>query len=106
MGRFIGLQGRGTIALPPDIRRKYGLDVPGAQVEVVERDDGVIELHPHVPAPILRLSAVDSEFFARVLVDDPEPTRELRTAMKRATKASPTNRTEASGGASDRTSRS
>ncbi len=24
---------------------------PGAQVKVVERDDGVIELHPHVPVP-------------------------------------------------------
>ena len=33
------------------IRARYGLDTPGAQVEVIERDDGVIELHPHVQVP-------------------------------------------------------
>lgn len=48
---YVTLQGRGTLALPADIRRRHGLDEPGAQVEVVERDDGVIELYPHVPVP-------------------------------------------------------
>jgi hypothetical protein len=28
------------------VRHRYRLDEPGAQVEIVERDDGVIELHP------------------------------------------------------------
>lgn len=37
--------------LPRGVRSRHGLDVPGAQVEVVEREDGVIELHPHVPVP-------------------------------------------------------
>jgi bifunctional DNA-binding transcriptional regulator/antitoxin component of YhaV-PrlF toxin-antitoxin module len=48
---YVTLQGRGTLALPADVRRRHHLDEPGAQVEVVERDDGVIELHPHVPIP-------------------------------------------------------
>lgn len=48
---FVTVQARGTLALPADVRRRYHLDEPGAQVEVVERD-GVIELRPHVPVPV------------------------------------------------------
>ena len=48
---FVTLQSRGLIALPADVRARHGLDEPGAQVEVVERPDGVIELHPHVSVP-------------------------------------------------------
>lgn len=48
---YIGLQGRGVLALPADIRRRHDLDRPGAQVGIVERPDGVIELHPSVPVP-------------------------------------------------------
>ena len=48
---FITVQSRGLLALPRGVRARHGLDVPGAQVEVVEREDGVIELHPHVPVP-------------------------------------------------------
>lgn len=40
---------RGSITLPVDVRRRYHLDEPGAQIEIVERDDGVIELHPLLP---------------------------------------------------------
>ena len=47
-GNFITIQSRGLLALPREVRARHGLDQPGAQVEVVERDDGVIELHPHV----------------------------------------------------------
>jgi bifunctional DNA-binding transcriptional regulator/antitoxin component of YhaV-PrlF toxin-antitoxin module len=86
MSRFVAVQGRGTIALPPDVRKRHGLDVPGAQVEVVEREDGVIELHPHVPIPILRLSPNDSEFVARILMEDAEPNAKLRAAARRASK--------------------
>jgi len=46
---FVGLQSRGLIAIPADVRKRHGLDEPGAQVEIVERVDGVLELHPHVP---------------------------------------------------------
>jgi len=48
---FVALQGRGLIALPADLRRRAGLDKPGAQVEIVERPDGVIELRPTVAIP-------------------------------------------------------
>jgi AbrB family looped-hinge helix DNA binding protein len=50
-GQFITVQQRGLLALPKGVRARLGLDRPGAQVEVVERDDGVIELHPHVAVP-------------------------------------------------------
>lgn len=45
------VQRRGTIALPPALRRRHHLDQPGSQLRVVERDDGVIELHPVVSVP-------------------------------------------------------
>jgi bifunctional DNA-binding transcriptional regulator/antitoxin component of YhaV-PrlF toxin-antitoxin module len=48
---FVGVRGRGEIVLPAEVRRRHRLDTPGAQVEVVEREDGVIELHPHLPVP-------------------------------------------------------
>jgi antitoxin MazE len=40
---------RGSITLPAEVRHRHRLDEPGAQVEVVERPDGVIELHPLLP---------------------------------------------------------
>lgn len=40
---------RGSITLPADIRHRHHLDEPGAQVEIVEREDGVIELRPLLP---------------------------------------------------------
>lgn len=42
----LAVQKRGTIALPPGVRRRHHLDQPGAQVRLVERSDGIIELHP------------------------------------------------------------
>ena len=50
--RFVTIQARGLIALPHDLRARHGLDTPGAQVEVLEREDGVIELRPHVAVPM------------------------------------------------------
>ncbi|MGH2604737.1 MAG: AbrB/MazE/SpoVT family DNA-binding domain-containing protein, partial [Dehalococcoidia bacterium] len=47
----VALQARGTLALPADLRKRHHLDDPGAQVRVVERDDGVIELHPLAAVP-------------------------------------------------------
>lgn len=49
--RYLGIQGRGTIALPADVRRRLHLDEPGAQLEMVERADGVIELRAALPVP-------------------------------------------------------
>ncbi|MFI5009266.1 MAG: AbrB/MazE/SpoVT family DNA-binding domain-containing protein [Solirubrobacterales bacterium] len=50
-GTFVALQRRGTIAIPADIRKRHHLDEPGAQVELIERDDGVIEMRPQLPHP-------------------------------------------------------
>ncbi|WMY79646.1 AbrB/MazE/SpoVT family DNA-binding domain-containing protein [Citricoccus sp. I39-566] len=49
--RYLGVQGRGTIALPADVRRRLHLDQPGAQLEMTERADGVIELRAALPVP-------------------------------------------------------
>lgn len=47
---FVTVQGRGLIAIPTAIRRHFGLDRPGAQVEVIERE-GEIVLRPHLAVP-------------------------------------------------------
>ena len=39
------------IALPPELRRRYQLDRPGAQVEITERPDGVLEIRPTLAIP-------------------------------------------------------
>jgi len=51
MSLFVTVQKRGTVAIPPDLRRRYHLDEPGAQVELTEREDGVIEMRPKVAVP-------------------------------------------------------
>lgn len=48
--RFRSVDERGNVTLPADIRRQYGLDKPGAQIEVIARQ-GVIELRPHMAVP-------------------------------------------------------
>ncbi len=48
---YVSMQARGTVALPADLRRRLHLDEPGAQVQIVERDDGVVELRPLLPLP-------------------------------------------------------
>jgi AbrB family looped-hinge helix DNA binding protein len=45
------VQSRGTIALPADLRRRLHLDREDAQVQLVEREDGRIELVPVVTVP-------------------------------------------------------
>jgi antitoxin MazE len=49
-GHYVSVQSRGLIALPATIRRNLGLDQPGAQVEVIERE-GEVVLRPYVPVP-------------------------------------------------------
>jgi bifunctional DNA-binding transcriptional regulator/antitoxin component of YhaV-PrlF toxin-antitoxin module len=48
---YVGLQSRGLIALPSELRRRLHLDEPGAQVEILEREDGVLELRAALPVP-------------------------------------------------------
>ena len=47
----VSVQSRGTIALPADLRRRLHLDEPGAQVQIIEHEDGKIELQPMLPIP-------------------------------------------------------
>ena len=47
---FVTVQSRGVVAIPPEIRRKFGLDQAGAQVEVSIRDNEIV-LRPHVAIP-------------------------------------------------------
>ena len=48
---LVTVQSRGTIALPPDLRRRMHLDQPDAQVRLIELDDGRVELVPVVAVP-------------------------------------------------------
>jgi bifunctional DNA-binding transcriptional regulator/antitoxin component of YhaV-PrlF toxin-antitoxin module len=48
---FASLQSRGLLAVPKPLRDRLHLDEPGAQVEFVEREDGVVELRGHLPVP-------------------------------------------------------
>ncbi|MBS9534777.1 AbrB/MazE/SpoVT family DNA-binding domain-containing protein [Mycobacterium sp. M1] len=48
---YVGVQSRGVVALPAEVRRRLHLDEPGAQVEIIEREDGVLELRPSLPVP-------------------------------------------------------
>ena len=41
---FVAVQARGVVALPADVRRRLHLDESGAQVEITEREDGVLAL--------------------------------------------------------------
>ena len=48
---FVNVTGRGLVAIPAELRKRYLLDEPGAQVEIVEREDGVLELRPTIAVP-------------------------------------------------------
>jgi bifunctional DNA-binding transcriptional regulator/antitoxin component of YhaV-PrlF toxin-antitoxin module len=48
---FVSVSSRGLIALPKAVRERYRLDDPGAQVEITERTDGVLELRPTAAIP-------------------------------------------------------
>ena len=47
----VSVRSRGTIALPAELRRRHHLDEPGAQVRIVENEDGSIQLEPMLPVP-------------------------------------------------------
>jgi antitoxin MazE len=49
---FVAVQSRGgTITIPAEARRALRLDAPGAQVEVILRDNDLL-LIPHVAVPL------------------------------------------------------
>lgn len=49
---YIPIQGRGTVTLPAALRRRLRLDEPGAQLELTERADGVIEVRAVLPVRV------------------------------------------------------
>ncbi len=48
---YVAVQSRGVVALTAEVRRRLHLDEPGAQVELTERGDGVLELRPSLLIP-------------------------------------------------------
>ena len=48
---YVAVQARGTVALPAEMRRRLHLDQPGAQVQIIEGEDGRIELRAVLPMP-------------------------------------------------------
>ncbi len=48
---YVSLQRRGVFALPAELRARLHLDEPGVQLEVTEREDGVVELRAALPVP-------------------------------------------------------
>ncbi len=49
-GQIVTIQERGVVAIPADLRRRYNLN-PGDQMEIVEAEDGRLELIPLVAIP-------------------------------------------------------
>ena len=47
---ILTVQGRGTLTLPAELRRRLGIE-RGTQVELIERADGVVELRPVITVP-------------------------------------------------------
>jgi bifunctional DNA-binding transcriptional regulator/antitoxin component of YhaV-PrlF toxin-antitoxin module len=47
----LAVQARGTVALPADLRRRLRLEGPDAQVQLIEHEDGRLELRPVVAVP-------------------------------------------------------
>lgn len=48
---FVTVRSRGTVALPVDLRHRLHLDEPGAQLQIIEQEDGRIELRAVLPVP-------------------------------------------------------
>ena len=48
---YVALQARGTISIPAVLRKAMRLDEPGAQIELTQRDDGVVEMRAALPIP-------------------------------------------------------
>ena len=48
---FVAVQKRGVVTLPPVVRERLSLNTPGAQLEIVEADDGRFEIRGTVPVP-------------------------------------------------------
>ncbi len=52
---YVSVQARGVVALPRELRERMHLETPGAQIELIEREDGVIEMRPQMAVPVSQL---------------------------------------------------
>lgn len=50
----------GTVTIPAQLRRRFGLDQPGAQVEFVVRGDEIV-LVPHTAVPVRTKKRIDKD---------------------------------------------
>ena len=48
---LLSVQARGTVALPADLRQRLHLDGPEAQIRLIDRGDGTVELVPVIAVP-------------------------------------------------------
>lgn len=48
---LLTMHSRGTFVLPADVRRRHHLDGPDAQIRLIEREDGRLEIVPVVTVP-------------------------------------------------------
>lgn len=78
MTTYINVRDRGQISLPAAIRKRFHLDVPGAQVEIIERE-GEIILRPMLPIPADQAWAWTEEFQAGERIADAEAAAGLGT---------------------------
>lgn len=49
---YLTFQRRGVVTLPGEVRRRLGVDQPGAQIHLVEVRPGVFEMHGVLPVPV------------------------------------------------------
>lgn len=61
--RNVSVQARGVVALPRELRMH--LEAPGAQIELIEREDGVIGMLPQMAVPVSQLLFWDEQWQAR-----------------------------------------
>ena len=48
---FVALQKRGVVSVPAVVRERLHLDEPGAQMEFLETDDGILTVRGVLPVP-------------------------------------------------------
>jgi bifunctional DNA-binding transcriptional regulator/antitoxin component of YhaV-PrlF toxin-antitoxin module len=49
---FVAVQKRGVATIPASVRQRLRLDEPGAQLEIVETEDGRFEIRGTVPVDV------------------------------------------------------
>ena len=74
MATMVPVSKRGTVTLPPELRRRLGLDVMENPLVLIEERDGEIILRPAVAVPIRDLS---ESTIAEWIAEDEQGMREF-----------------------------